>query len=89
MNRKDIQIIAACFGATALVVIAAHLVWPPAKPTPEVQISQTEVAEYAYVASVNNDVFHQPNCSHAQRIKSNNLVGFKSREDVMGVYFFT
>lgn len=83
MARKDIQFIAICVGAAALVVIAAHLLWPPAEPIPEVSISQTEVAEYAYVASVNSEVFHQPNCRHAQRIKPKNLVGFESREDVV------
>ena len=83
MTRKDIQFIAICVGASALVVIAAHLLWPPAEPVPEVSISQAEVAEYAYVASVNSEVFHQPNCRYAQRIKQNNLVGFKSREDAV------
>jgi len=80
MTRKDIQFIVICIGSTALVVISAHLLWPPAEPAPEVKISQAEVAEYAYIASVNSEVFHQPNCRHAQRIKPKNLVRFESRE---------
>jgi len=83
MTRKDIQFIAICVGVAALVVIAAHLLWPPAKTTPEVQISREDVAEYAYIASVNSEVFHQPNCRYAQRIKSKNLAGFKSREEAI------
>ena len=83
MTRKDIQFIAICVGASALVVIAAHLVWPPKAPIEGTAISQAEVAECAYIASVNSEVFHQPNCRHAQRIKPKNLVGFEYREDAI------
>lgn len=83
MTRKDIQFIAICVGAVALVVIAAHLVWPPAEPVPEVSISQAEVAEYAYVASVNSEVFHKPTCRWVKKISPHNLTGFKSREDAV------
>jgi hypothetical protein len=40
MTRKDIQFIAICIGATALVVIAAHLLWPPKTAREDVPISQ-------------------------------------------------
>ena len=83
MTRKDIQFIVICVGAAALVVIAAHFVWPPAKNTPEVHIGRVDVAEYAYVASVNSEVFHKPSCRWAKKIKPHNIVGFKSREDAI------
>ncbi len=38
MTRKDIQFIIVCVGATALVVIAAHLIWPPKTPTEGIPI---------------------------------------------------
>jgi hypothetical protein len=41
-----------------LVAIAAHLVWPPKTTREGVSITQTQVAEYAYVASVNTEVSH-------------------------------
>lgn len=83
LTRKDIQFIAICVGAAALVVIAAHLVWPPKTPTEGVPITRNEVAEYAYVASVNSEVFHRPDCEWAKKISPRNLVGFKTREDVI------
>ena len=83
LTRKDIQFIAICVGAAALVVISAHLLWPPAKHVPEAQVTQAQVAEYAYVASVNSEVFHQPNCKWAKKISPRNLVGFKTREDAI------
>jgi hypothetical protein len=83
MTRKDIQFIAICVGAAVLVVIAAHLVWPPKTTRESVSITQAQVAEYAYVASVNTEVFHQPNYRWAKKIAERNLVGFKSREDAI------
>ncbi len=83
MTRKDIQFIAICVGAAALVVIAAQFVWPPKAVMEGVPITQTQVVEYAYVASVNSKVFHKPNCKWAKKIKEKNLVGFKSREDAV------
>ena len=81
MTRKDIQLIAICVGAAALVVIAAHLLWAPKTAREGVPISQGQVAEYAYVASVNSEVFHRPSCEWAKKIGPRNLVGFKSRGD--------
>lgn len=83
LTRKDIQFIAICIGAAALVVIAAHLVWPPVKPAPEVGITKSERAEYAYVASVNSEVFHKPSCKYVAKIREHNLTGFETREDVV------
>ena len=83
MTRKDIQFITICVGAAALVVIAAHLLWPPAKHAPEAQVTQAQVAEYAYIASANSEVFHRPACKWAKKISLRNLVGFKSREDAI------
>jgi len=74
MTRKDIQFIGICVGAAAVVVIAAYLVWSPAP---------TQVAEYAYVASINSEVFHQPDCTWVKKISPRNLVTFKSREDAI------
>jgi hypothetical protein len=81
MTRKDIQFIAICVGAVALVVIGAHLLWPPAKLAPEVKITSGQVAEYAYVASAQREVFHRPDYEWAKKIILQNLVGFKTRED--------
>jgi hypothetical protein len=83
MTRKDIQFIAICVGAAALVVIAAHLLWPPRTAREGVPTSQAQAAEYAYVASVNSEVFHQPNCKWAKKISPQNLVGFKTREEAI------
>lgn len=83
MTRKDIQYIAVCVGAAALVVIAAHLLWPPRTARESVPISQAQVGEYAYVASANSEVFHRPACKWAKKISPRNLVGFKSREDAI------
>jgi len=83
MTRKDIQFIAICVGAVALVVIAVHLIWPPKAPPEGTPIRQAEAAEYAYVASVNSEVFHQPNCRWAKQISERNLIGFKTREEVV------
>ncbi len=83
MTRKDIQFIAICIGAAALVVIVAHLLWPPKATTESAPITQREVAKYAYVASVNSEVFHNPDCRWAKKISPRNLVGFKSREDAV------
>lgn len=83
MSRKDIQFIAICVGAAALVVIAAYLVWPTKTTREGAPITQSQIAEYAYVASVNSEVFHQPNCRWAKKISPRNLVGFKTREEAI------
>jgi hypothetical protein len=83
MTRKDIQFIAICIGAAALVVIAAHLLWPPAKHAPEAQVTQAQVSKYAYVSLVNSEVFHRPDCRYAKKISERNLTGFNSRADAI------
>jgi len=40
-------------------------------------------AEYKYVASKNSNVFHSPGCSSAKRIKPENLVGYRSRDEAI------
>ena len=54
---------------------------PVVKPTPASQ--QDEPAEYKYVASKNSNVFHSPGCSSAKRIKPENLVGYRSRDEAI------
>ena len=89
MTRKDIQFIAICVGASALVVIAAHLLWPPQRLSQEQWgindpvVETTQSAQYSYVASVNSKVFHQPDCKWAKKINPRNLIGFKIREDAV------
>ena len=58
--------------------------WAPAPPviTPKGE-PRTGVTEYVYIASVNSEVFHDPNCRWAKKIKPHNLVGFKTREDAI------
>jgi len=81
VTRKDMQFIFICVGAAALVVIAAHLLWPPNTAREGVPISQAHVAEYAYVGSAEREVFHRPDCEWAKKISPQNLLGFKTRED--------
>jgi len=38
-------------------------------------IIQAEVAEYAYVASVNSKVFHKPDSRWAKKTSERNLIG--------------
>lgn len=90
MTRKDIQFIAICVGAAALVVIAAHLLWPPSQPeSPNISTyrqqepASADTAEYTYFASQNSEVFHKPHCRYVGKIHSYNLIGFKSREDAV------
>ncbi len=54
---------------------------PAVKSTPASQ--QGETAEYKYVASKNSNVFHRPDCSSAKRIKPENLVGYRSRDEAI------
>jgi len=83
MTRKDIQLIAIYIVVAALVVIDVHLLWPSAKPAPEVEIISSQVAEYAYVAYAQREVFHRPDCKWAKRVSPQNMVRFKTREDAM------
>jgi len=83
MSRKDIQFIAICAGAAALIFIAAHLFWPPQARIEGAQISHSEVAQYAYVASVQREVFHKPSCRWAGKISPGNLIGFNSKDEAI------
>jgi hypothetical protein len=60
---------------------------PKEQPKPAVKSipasQQGEPAEYKYVASKNSNVFHRPNCSSAKRIKPENLVGYRSRDEAI------
>lgn len=38
---------------------------------------------YKYVASRNSEVFHRPGCQWAERIKPENLIGYKSRAEAV------
>ena len=67
-----------------MVVIAAHLLRPPKTTWEGLPISQTQVSEYAYVASVNNEVFHKPDCRCAKKISQRNPISFTPREDAIG-----
>jgi len=42
-----------------------------------------QVAQYKYVASKNSRVFHSRQCSWAQRIKPENLIGYNSRQQAI------
>jgi hypothetical protein len=41
----------------------------------------TDAPQYAYAASKNGAVFHRPDCPDVQRIKPENVIGFKTREE--------
>lgn len=47
----------------------------------EKTVSQSQCA---FVGSKNSDKYHLPSCSYAKRIKSENIVCFKSKEDAEG-----
>ena len=81
LSRKDYQFIAICVGAVVLFVIAAYLIQPPIMPTEDIPIVQAE--DYAYVALVNSEVFHEPDCRSAKKIRAYNLTGFESRKDAV------
>ena len=60
---------------------------PKESPEPVVKSTSAsqrgEPAEYKYVASKNSNVFHSPDCSSAKRIKPENLVGYRSRDEAI------
>ena len=58
-----------------------QLVAEPARSATAPQ--QTQVAEYAYVASKNSDVFHKPDCRWAKNISPKNLVGYSTRDEAI------
>lgn len=56
----------------------------PAQATgPAGSVSPAEQAQYAYVAAKGSKVFHLPLCASAKRIKRENLVGFRTREEAL------
>jgi len=46
-------------------------------------VTAVQKKEWKYVASKKSKVFHIPDCKWAQKIKPENLVGFKSREEAV------
>jgi len=62
-----------------LLVVGFSDISFPITPT----INYSEDQEFTYVASRKSNKYHLPNCSAAQRIKAENLIGFTSREDVL------
>ncbi len=83
LTRKDIQFIVICIGATALVVIAAHFLWPASYSPSETHISRPEISQYLYVASAQRDIYHKPSCRWAKKIADHNLIGFKARDEAI------
>lgn len=49
-----------------------------ARPEPK-----SPAAKYSYVASKNSKVFHSPQCKWAEKIRPENLVGYKSRDEAI------
>lgn len=47
------------------------------------QPATVQTKEWNYVASKNSKVFHRPDCEWVKKIKPDNLIGFKSREDAI------
>ncbi len=39
--------------------------------------------EFPYYGSRKSNIFHRPDCRYAKRIKSGNVVGFRSREEAV------
>ena len=46
-------------------------------------VNQSQPNQYKYVASRYSPVFHRPNCPWAKKIKPENLVGYKTREQAI------
>jgi len=55
---------------------------PPTQPQQPTVYQPTPVT-YGYVASKNSKVFHKPDCRWAQRIKPENLVRYRTRQDAI------
>ena len=45
--------------------------------------SGTSKVSITYVASVNSDIFHEPSCSEAKKIKEGNKITFSSRDEAL------
>ena len=57
---------------------------PSAVPTAtHGQTGAAEAAQYACVAAKGSDVFHEPGCASAKKIKPENLIGFSTREEAI------
>ena len=50
---------------------------------PQGQIRSGVAGRYKYVSSKNSQVFHNPQCRSAKRIKPENLVGYNSRNELI------
>jgi len=70
----------------AALVIAAgiFLSIPATTPTAFAQQSeQSDEARQGFVGSRHSNVYHLPTCSAARRIKSENLITFKNRDEAV------
>jgi len=54
-----------------------------APPVAKTETKTTETQEYKYAASKKSEVFHYITCSYVSKIKPENLILFKTREDVI------
>ncbi len=54
-----------------------------APPVVKTEIKITEVQEYKYAASKNSDIYHYIDCSYVKKIKPEDLVLFKAREEAI------
>jgi len=54
-----------------------------APPAEKIETKKTEVQEYKYAASKKSEVFHYINCFYVARIKPENLILFKTREEAI------
>jgi competence protein ComEC len=54
-----------------------------APPIVKSETKTSESQEYKYAASKNSDVFHYISCSDVARIKPENLILFKTREEAI------
>lgn len=79
-----IQIIKSCVSRIKLAVKCAPY-YPSCTDYPKYQSknSSNDVAdkEIAHVGSINSNKYNRPSCIWAHKIKSENLIGFKSKKD--------
>ena len=54
-----------------------------APPVEKIEAKTIEVQEYKYAASKKSDVFHYVGCSYVKKIKPENLILFKTREEAI------
>ena len=81
MIKKDIKFIAACVIGVIVTVTLAHFAIPYFHDD-GTKVNITQAKDYAYIASINSEVYHRNRCRYIRKISPANLRGFESVEKV-------